>query len=663
MPRERPAGSQIAWIVLVAFMLRLAAILILHTYHFKGELDHFGFGWETGRIARSIALGYGFSSPFLAPTGPTAWEAPLYPYLTAGIFKLFGIYSNASAFVLLTLNSIFSSLTCIPIFLIGRRVFSKAVGRWSAWFWALFPYTMYFSIKWVWETSLSALLLATIILLTLEMERFASLRRWTLMGFLWGVAALTNTALVAFLPFPGLWLVYRLARRHRRWLAGALLASVVFWATVGPWVIRNYDVFHKFIFVRDNFGAELRMGNGPLADGLWMWWAHPTTNVLQVRKYEQLGELGYIDERKQEALNFIDHNPGRFAVLVFRKFVYFWDDTPMGTQHWLNNLGRNSLFLASSVLAFLGLAQAIRRRKPGVFLFASLLVAYPLVYYLVFPHPRYRHPIEPEMVILAAYVVSETDEMKKRAASLRRPFVVGAARPSSISIIVPVYNEAATIAHVLEAVMAANTGLHKELVIVDDCSTDGTREVLQELERDLKDSGCSIKLCSHERNQGKGAAIRTGLAQATSDLVLVQDADLEYDPRDYERLLEPILEGHADVVFGNRFHGGPHRVLYFWHFHANRFLTLFCNLLTNLNLSDMEVGYKVFRRDVISRLDLKSNRFGFEPEVTIKTAKLGCRIYEVPIAYHGRTYEEGKKIGWKDGVAAMWHMIKYRFFD
>ncbi len=661
-PRTQTARAQLTAIVFVAFALRLGAIFILHSYHIKPDLDHFNFGWETGRIARAMASGQGFSSPFLTPTGPTAWEAPLYPFLTAGVFKLFGIYSSASAFVLLTLNSLFSALTCAPIFLIARRVFSARVGRWSAWFWAVFPYTMYFSVKWIWETSLSALLLALIILLALEIERTPRLGRWALFGLLWGIAALTNTALIAFLPFCGGWIAYRLARQHRRWVAGVVLSALVFWATIGPWVLRNYEVFHKFIFIRGNFGAELRMGNGPLADGLWMWWAHPTTNLLQFREYQRLGEVAYVAERQREAVDFIRHNPSRFVGLMLRKSVYYWDDTPMGSQHWLNSLGRNGLFLASSLLAFWGLGLAIVRRRRGVFLFASLLAAYPLVYYVVFPHPRYRHPIEPELVILAAYLISETRQMKEREAAARAPLTIVSGRPTSMSIIIPVYNEAATIGHVLDTVLAANAGLNKELVIVDDYSTDGTRDLLQELERELKDSGCSVKVVFHERNQGKGAAIRTGLAHVTGDVVLVQDADLEYDPRDYERLLEPILDGHADVVFGNRFHGGPHRVLYFWHYHANRFLTFVCNLLTNLNLSDMEVGYKVFRREVISQLQLRSNRFGFEPEVTIKTAKLGCRIYEVPIAYHGRTYEEGKKIGWKDGFAALWHMIKYRFF-
>ncbi|MFB3917760.1 MAG: glycosyltransferase family 2 protein [Terriglobales bacterium] len=240
-----------------------------------------------------------------------------------------------------------------------------------------------------------------------------------------------------------------------------------------------------------------------------------------------------------------------------------------------------------------------------------------------------------------------------------------AERITTLSIIIPAYNEAQTIRQVVHTVLQADTGsIRKEIVVVDDCSHDGTRDVLKALEQELSFSGGdSIKLVFHDRNQGKGAAVRTGIQNAGGDLVLIQDADLEYDPADYPVLLTPILNGRADAVFGNRFHGGVHRVLYFWHYQANRALTLFCNVLTDLNLSDMEVGYKIFKRGIFERIKLKSNRFGFEPEVTIKTARLGCRIYEVPISYHGRTYAEGKKIGWKDGVAAIFHMLKYRFFD
>jgi glycosyltransferase involved in cell wall biosynthesis len=227
-----------------------------------------------------------------------------------------------------------------------------------------------------------------------------------------------------------------------------------------------------------------------------------------------------------------------------------------------------------------------------------------------------------------------------------------------LSVVIPVYNERQTIELLLKRVEAVP--YDKEIILVDDASTDGTREILQRLAGDYRDQ---VHLVLHPQNRGKGAAIRTAIEHVTGDIVIIQDADLEYDPQDYPALLGPILDGHADVVFGNRFHGGPHRVLYFWHYVGNRFLTNLCNIVTNLNLSDMEVGYKVFRADVLQRLRLRSDRFGIEPELTVKVAKLGCRIYEVPIAYHGRTYAEGKKIGWKDGIAALYYIIRFRLFD
>jgi glycosyltransferase involved in cell wall biosynthesis len=209
-------------------------------------------------------------------------------------------------------------------------------------------------------------------------------------------------------------------------------------------------------------------------------------------------------------------------------------------------------------------------------------------------------------------------------------------------------------------VRAAPPDLQREIIVVDDASTDATGEILARLATpDARD----LRLIRHPANRGKGAAVRSGIAAARGEIVLIQDADLEYDPRDYPMLLEPILEGQADVVFGNRFHGGgPHRVLYFWHYVANRGLTLLSNIVTGINLSDMEVGYKVFRTEILRRLELRSERFGFEPEITVKVARLRCRIYEVPIRYYGRTYEEGKKITWRDGVAALYHILRYRLF-
>lgn len=227
-----------------------------------------------------------------------------------------------------------------------------------------------------------------------------------------------------------------------------------------------------------------------------------------------------------------------------------------------------------------------------------------------------------------------------------------------VSIIMPAYNEAATIAEMISKVQAVDVGFPKEVIIVDDGSVDGTKDVLKAF---IGES--NVRVVFHERNQGKGAAIRTALAHVTGDIVVIQDADLEYDPHDLPRVIGPIVSGKADVVYGNRLHGEAHRVLYFWHSVGNGVLTLACNMLTNLSLSDMEVGYKAFRADVICRMRLRSNRFGFEPEVTAKVAKLGCRLFEVPISYYGRTYAEGKKITWKDGIAALWCMVRYRISD
>ncbi len=229
-----------------------------------------------------------------------------------------------------------------------------------------------------------------------------------------------------------------------------------------------------------------------------------------------------------------------------------------------------------------------------------------------------------------------------------------------LSIVIPVYNEARTVEHLLDMVLGVETGLETELIVVDDCSVDGTREVLQQ----AKSKRPGMVLLAHDRNQGKGAALRTGFAAATGDIVLIQDADLEYDPKEYPHLLKPILDGHADVVFGSRFlGGGAHRVVFYWHYVGNKILTMLSNMMTNLNLTDMEVCYKVFRREVLKDIRISEDRFGFEVEITAKVARKKWRIYEVPISYYGRDYAEGKKITWKDGFRALWCILKYRFVD
>ncbi|MCZ7557088.1 MAG: glycosyltransferase family 2 protein [Bacteroidia bacterium] len=228
-----------------------------------------------------------------------------------------------------------------------------------------------------------------------------------------------------------------------------------------------------------------------------------------------------------------------------------------------------------------------------------------------------------------------------------------------VTIVIPCYNEQATVRELVETVRhaALPSRCLRELILVDDCSTDDTGPILASLADE------ETRVFSHDKNQGKGAALRTGFSHARGDIVLIQDADLEYSPSEYPRLLKPILEGKADVVYGSRFLPvGEHRVLYFWHYLGNRFLTTLSNVFTDLNLSDMETCYKVFRKEIIDKIRIEENRFGFEPEITAKIAKQRCRIYEVGISYYGRTYEEGKKIGWRDGVRALWCIVKYNIF-
>lgn len=222
-----------------------------------------------------------------------------------------------------------------------------------------------------------------------------------------------------------------------------------------------------------------------------------------------------------------------------------------------------------------------------------------------------------------------------------------------LTVIIPAYNEVGTIFEVIKRVKEVSSD--KEIIVVDDGSTDGIRNILKE-RRD------GVKVLFHDTNKGKGAAIRTALPHITGDIVIIQDADLEYDPSEYPRLIAPILDGKADVVYGSRLMGGPHRVLFYWHAVGNKIITTLSNIFTDLNLSDMETGYKVFRAEVLKKIKIESNRFGFEPEITAKIAKMGCRIYEVPISYWGRDYSEGKKINWKDGVAALYWIIKYNLF-
>jgi len=393
--------------VLLSLVLQVAAIGLLHTYRFREGEDHFGFGWEMGRVGRSIASGHGFSNPYGDSTGPTAWEPPVYPYLIGGVFKFFGTYSDSSAWGLLVINSLFTALTCIPIFLIAEKSFGPRVAGWSAWIWSLLPYAMYWSIRWVWDTTLAPLLLSLIFLVSLQMEDWQGWKGWAIYGALWGVVALSNPSMLSFLPFSGLWVWYRRHKRGLRSLGGVVLASVIFSACLTPWLVRNYRTFGQFVFIRDDFGVQLRLGNGPYADGILMAYLQPNLNALEFEKFRHSGELAYAQNCKLQAFDWVRDHPGRFAVISFKRFVYYWAGVPKATSRLGLFDFRNSLFLVSSLLALWGLSRAVRKKRRGAWLFLWLVLSYPTIYYFVFPHARYRHPIEPELLIVAVYLISE----------------------------------------------------------------------------------------------------------------------------------------------------------------------------------------------------------------------------------------------------------------
>ena len=403
-------------LMLISFVLQIAAIGILRQYKTRAADDHFGFGWEMGRIARSIALGEGFSNPYGGNTGPTAWEPPLYPYLMGGVFKVFGVYSYASAWVLLTINGLLAVLTCIPVYLIAERIFGERVAIWSARTWALLPYVWYWSIHWLWDTTLTPLVLSLIFLIALEMEDWPGLRGWAIFGVLWGVGALANPSMLTFLPFCGLWIWRQRFKGGLPSLAGVAVSSAVFFLVLSPWLIRNYEVFGRFVFLRDDFGLQLRLGNWKGADGMLMAYLQPSQNKLEFEKFQRMGELEYSADCKRLAVEWIRENPGRFAVVSLKRFFYYWNGVPRETSSVAPVDFRSSLFLATSVLAIWGLGRALRQKRRGAWLFAGLALTYPTTYYFVFVNARYRHVIEPELFIMAVFLLSQVSRHSMRIA-------------------------------------------------------------------------------------------------------------------------------------------------------------------------------------------------------------------------------------------------------
>src|SRR5579864_835704 len=367
---NQPFHHSILFIVLVAFLLRLSVITIGHTYRITPRRDHFQFGWEMGRLARSVATGHGFSSPTDLPTGPSAWAPPLYPYILAGAFKLFCVYSALSAWVILTFNSIFAALTCLTLYRIAERMYGIGVARATAWTWAVFPYAIYWPVRVVWETSFTTFLLSLALLLTLRMaDEPPRPRIWILFGLLWGLIALTNTAVVSMLPFCLLWLLYQRPPKPQQFV-GAVLCVLTAALVVSPWLVRNYQVFGNFILVRDNLPLEMYEANNDQSAGLWTRNEHPGNNPEAMRRFQELGELGFMTEKRQEVKQFIREHPGRFLWFTVERGVYFWIAPPQATilAGYDLMISRHTNFLLAAVLAFAGLWLTIRNRKRGAFL-------------------------------------------------------------------------------------------------------------------------------------------------------------------------------------------------------------------------------------------------------------------------------------------------------
>lgn len=388
-------------IFLVALLIRLLD-LSLHPWFTPGRSDHMAFGYEIGKVAESIVAGRGFSSPFGGDTGPTAWYTPVYPLLLAGIFKVFGVYSAASAWMIAAVNSVFAALTAVVMVGIGRMTLGERAGVVAAWLWALVPYVMQWSVRWVWDTSLSALLLAAAVYATLRAARSTRIRNFILLGLLWALIANTNPTLLSLMPFSLLWIW----KQPTSTAIKPAIAAVLFLTVLGcvPWMARNYITMH-YLGLRSNFGEELYLGNQPGADGLIVIWKHPIWNSSELDQYQRMGELAYIASKRRLGLEFIANHPAEFARITVRRVAYFWCGAPDDPRvHPSNVVVRTTLLFMITLLGIWGLVRAIRKKVPGAWLVVSTLIFYPLIFYVTHTHVRYRHPLDPILFLGAVYL-------------------------------------------------------------------------------------------------------------------------------------------------------------------------------------------------------------------------------------------------------------------
>ena len=392
--------------VIAALAIRLVVMAFVYTDRLDPARDHWTFGWETGRVARSIAAGQGFSSPYPEPTGPTTLIPPVYTYLVAGVFELLGIYSPSSALAMLTLNDLFSSLTCLSVFFIALRVFGPSAAVWAGWIWAFFPWAVALANETVWDTTLTTLLFSLVVLATLHLERSTSVRAWLGYGALWGIAALTDPAVLSSLPFIGAWVWLRHWRRGENSTSVAVAASLVFLAVTAPWIWRCSRTYGRFVGFRGGVGLEVLVGNSDDTSTPSNFKVLPGDNSTEMEKVRTLGEPAYMAEKQHEAMEVIEREPLRFAGLTLRRTLYTWTGLWDFPPRWsLNGTGLPSVLCCSfvSLLALAGLYRAIRDRRDGAIALVIPLIFFPVVYYLTHSDARYRHPIDPEVVVYMAY--------------------------------------------------------------------------------------------------------------------------------------------------------------------------------------------------------------------------------------------------------------------
>ncbi len=393
--------------VLAALAVRLSVMVVQRTYVISAEMDHYAFGFETGRVARAIAAGEGFSSPLHGQTGPTAWLMPVYPYLLAAIFKLFGIYTTASAVVAIALNCIFSALTCLPIYHIGRKTLGEGVALGAGWAWVVYYQAIHLSTTWLWDTSLTTLLVSCIVLLSLDLHRQEARMAWAGFGVLCGVAVLASASVLAVLPALGSWIVWRRAREGA-WVVPCRTFAAAFLLTLAPWAARNYAVFGEWVFPRSNLGLELYLGTVEDRPGVGFYWMHPSNNAGELARYRAMGELAYMKEQRRLALEVITRGPGLFWTRTLQRIELCW----LGPWHltvagWqAGRYGISKKLLLTTFITLLALAGgffAARGGRGEPMLFGIFLFFYPLIYYFTHDAPRYRHPIDPLVILLAVY--------------------------------------------------------------------------------------------------------------------------------------------------------------------------------------------------------------------------------------------------------------------